>query len=638
MKRLAACLLLALASPSTADAAVRAVFVGIDTYENSRKPGRDTGFDNLLGAVADVNRIKQALARSHGLPLDTPAAGGCRSANALSTTLTNECATKANILAAWNEAIAAASPGDTLILYFAGHGSRFIDSDVGDQVSRHNSTLMAHDARRDNAPSGDIIDHEVRAVIDAATARGIRMVTWFDSCNSGTASRDGQSVSRTAPDLRVPGLQPVVAPRQYGNLGAYRVHIGAAGDGEDALEVGGVGKRAGVFTTALAAALEATPNASFADLAARVVTDVAARTQGKQVPHAEGALRATLGGPEIRLPLFEAAQDSGLPGRLRLAGGSLVGVTTGSRFQIFPSTTDALKASDGAPLLTARVTELTPGQAVLTPETPLPPGLQGRLVAREIAHDFGGQVLALAVGDAAALPAVRKLGFVRVDDAAPFALLPAADGMRLRGPDGGELATLPPPGASDFGLRLASALEKIARVERWFTIVQERPGVSLCVEPVMPDTDFDPAWCRTPADGEPVLKRLQPANFGVVNEATGRRHVYVLAIGRRYSVTLVLPAFGAIEPDLDPGQAIVRPPGQRLRPSEAGALRFVVLSSDQPLNAAALEQSGTDVADLEACSSPVARVFCLGSNRARAGGWQPLREWSAAMVTARVEP
>ena len=638
MRRVAAGLLLALASPGAADAAVRAVFVGIDQYENARKQPGGAGFDNLSGAVRDVGRIKQALARAHGLALDEPAGGACRSANSVSITLTNECATKANILAAWQEAIAAARPGDTLILYFAGHGSRFIDSDVGDQASRHNSTLMAHDARRAGGPSGDIIDHEVRSVIDAATARGIRVVTWFDSCNSGTASRDGQSVSRTAPDLRVSGLQPMVAPRQYGNLGAYRVHIGAAGDGEDALEVGGVGQRAGVFTTALAEALEARPHDSFADLAARVVTDVAARTRGKQVPHAEGALRATLGGPEVRLPLFDVAQDSQSTGRLYMAGGSLVGVTRGSRFEIHPSATDALKAGGGAPLLTARVTELAAGRAVLTPETPLPPGLRGRLVAREISHDFGGQLLALAVRDAAALPVVRGLAFVRVDDAAPFALLPAAGGMVLRGRDGGELARLPAPGARDFALRLASALEKIARVEAWLATVQARPGVNLCVAPVVAGMDFDPAWCPPQPAGGPVLKLMQPATFGVVNAAPGKRFVYVLAIGRRYSVTLVLPAFGAVDPALDSEQALAPPPGQRLRPSEAGDLRFVALSSDQPLNAAALEQSGTDVADPEACSSPVARMFCLGSNRARADGWQPAGNWSAAVVTARVEP
>lgn len=638
MKRAILLALLLASQPATA--AVHAVFVGIDRYENSRTHVRTAGFDDLSGAVADVVRIKAALASARGLALDQ-AGRDCRSANAISTTLTNECATKAAILAAWDGAIAASRPGDTLILYFAGHGSRFIDSDVGDQASRYNSTLMAHDARRAGGAAGDILDHEVRQYVDAATSRGIRVVTWFDSCNSGTASRDGQSASRTAPELRVSGLAAMVAPRQYGNLGAWRVHFGAAGDGQDAIEAGAVEQRAGVFTAALAAALVAAPKASFADLAAQVVADVTARTGGKQRPHAEGALRATLDGPEVRLPLFEVALDSRRPGQLVMTGGALVGVTAGSRFEIFPSTGAAL-AADGSAPVTARVTAVNPGQALLRLETAAPAPLQGRLVAREIAHDFGGPVLTLAVQTADALPAVRRLPFVTVAADAPFALLPASGGIALQGRDG-EIARLPAASAPDFGLRLAAALEKLARVEQWLAQLRRdgaevAQGVSLCVAPVQPGTIFDPGRCSPQPTTTPDLALLQPATFGVVNEAAAQRFTYVLAIGRRYSVTLVLPAFGGVDPALQPGQALAPPPGQRLRPNEVGDLVFVALSSDQPLPAGVLEQTGADVADPEACRSPVARAFCVSGSQARSGGGPPARDWSAAIVTARVVP
>jgi hypothetical protein len=631
MKR--ALLALALiAAPAQAE--VRAVFVGIDKYENSRRPGQaGVGFDDLSGAVSDTRRIRDALAGSHGLDIGAmPDDANCRQSSPVAETLINACATKAEILAAWNRGLTAAQVGDTLLLYFAGHGSRFIDDVAMDQASRYNSTLMAHDARRPGATTGaDILDWEVRRFIDLATSRGVNVVTWFDSCNSGTASRDGNSATRTAPDLRVSGLRPTASPQQYGSYGAYRVHLGAAGDGQDAKEVGMPGNRAGVFTTALAAALTATPGASFADLAARVVDDVTKATGSRQVPHAEGALRATLGGPEIKVPTFDVAMTGG---KLVMAGGGLVGITTGSRFALFTSTGAALGGGEG---LTARVTELSAGTAVLIPEAAVPADLPGRLVAREIAHEFGGPVLGLAVADPAALAVVRRLNFVTVDPAGRFRLQPSGNGLLLSGPTG-ELARLPAAGAPLFGVQLAAALEKIARVEQWLANVQPRAGISLCIQNVDKPDELDPSWCPDQPPGGPALAIDKPIMVSVVNQAPAPRFVTVLAIGDKYGVTQVLPGFGARDPAIAPRQAIRIPPGQELLPVGPGQLRFVALASDRPLNASVLEQSDTDVIDTQACLSPVARAFCQGADRARAGGWSAVGEWSVAVVNAEVKP
>jgi Caspase domain len=629
-------LALAAIAASPAAAEVRAVFVGIDKYENSRARLAGAGFDDLSGAVGDTARIRDALARSHGLAVGPMADdGNCATTGNGTETLVNRCAAKANILAAWNRALANSQVGDTLLLYFAGHGSRFIDDAALDQASRYNSTLMAHDARAPGATAGaDILDWEVRRFIDLATSRGINVVTWFDSCNSGTASRDGNSATRTAPDLRATGLRPIASPQQYGQYGAYRVHLGAAGDGQDAKEVGTVGARAGVFTTALAAALTATPKASFADLAARVVADVTKVTGNRQVPHAEGALRATLGGPEIKVPTFDVVLDGAGDGqRLVMAGGGLVGITTGSRFALFASTGAALAAGDG---LKARVVELGSGTAVLQPDAPLPPDLPGRLVAREIAHDFGGPVLQLAVADQAALAVVRRLAFVTVAAAGPFTLQPAPGGMILAGPSG-PLAQLPASGDPQFAVRLAAALEKVARVEQWLAQVQPRAGVSLCIQNVANPDDFDPAWCPEQPSG-PVLHPEKPIMVSVINKAAAPRFVTVLAIGEKYSITQVLPGFGARDPAIAPNQAIRIPKGQELLPDGPGRLRFVALSGDAPLNAGVLEQTDTDVIDSQACLSAVARQFCMGADRARAGGWNQVGQWSAAIVEAEVKP
>jgi hypothetical protein len=616
---LASTLLLA----TSAQAEVRAVFVGIDNYAYGSVQPPTLAFANLSGAVADTRRIRDALARSHGLAVGAmPEGDNCQSQGPAALTLINQCATKAAMLAAWEDMLAKSQPGDTLLLYFAGHGSRFHD-DTAEQASRYNSTLMAHDARRPGAPAGaDILDYETRRFIDRATSNGVNIVTWFDSCNSGTASRDasGNSASRTAPDLQVPGgLEPIASPQQYGKDNAYRVHLGAAGDGQDAKEVGTVGARAGVFTTALAKAILAAPQASFADIAARVVADVTTATQGRQLPHAEGALRATLGGPEIKVATFDVAMDNG---QLVMAAGGLVGITPGSRFALFATTGSALVGSSE---LSARVTDVQPAYATLTPDAPLPPGTPGKLVAREIAHEFGGPAI------------VQRLNFVKLDARGRFALRPNGNGLALTGPEG-LLAELPSSSSPRFGERLAATLEKIARVEQWLATVQPRDGVSLCVRNIAPDEFYDAAQCPPPPAGGRRLKMGKPIMVSAVNRADGPRFVTVLAIGRKYSVTQVLPGFGAKEPAIARRQPVRIPEGQDLKPEETGPLRFVALSSDQLLNATVLEQTDTDVTDGQACLSPVARAFCQGADRARAGNWALVGEWSMAVVNTMVEP
>lgn len=626
---------------SAAQAEVRAVFVGIDKYAHGSAQPPSLRFADLSGAVADTRRIREALARSHGLAVGAmPDDGNCQSQSPTALTLINRCATKAAILAAWQQQLAASKAGDTLLLYFAGHGSRFINED-GSQASGFNSTLMPHDARRPQATEvTDIIDTETRTFINLATSRGVNVVTWFDSCNSGTASRDGNSASRSAPPMRVGvRLEKTRDPNVYGKLGAYRVHLAGAADGQDATEVGQVGARAGRFTTALAKAITDTPQASFADLAARVVEEVTRDSGGRQVPHAEGALRASLGGPEIKAATFDVVVDGS---RLVMAGGRLTGVTKGSRFALFTTTGEALGGGSG---IKARAVQVGLGDAMLEPESPLPPGWPAVLVAREISHVFDGPKLPLAVADPGAMAVVKRLDFVAVDPAGRFRLQPAGGGLQLSGPTG-VLAMLPPASDPMFGVRLASALEKVARVEQWQAQISPRTGVILCVrseaDAKKGDTDAggynDPAWCKDNPPASIDLKTTSGIMVSAINNSPKPRHIYVLAVDDKYSVTLVLPGFGAKEKPIQPDKAFAIPDEQVLDPTGPGNLRFVALSSDGPLNASALEQSETDQIDQHVCLSAVAGDFCENPDKARSGDWGQVREWSASIVNAQVKP
>jgi hypothetical protein len=637
MRRLALVLLwLVAALPAAAAPTVRAVFVGIDVYRYSNARVPNAGFDDLAGAVADAGRLREALGTALGTRF-AAVQSGCQVSDARSITLLNQCATRDAILQTWRAAVAASRAEDILILYFAGHGSRFIDGKTLDQASRYNSTLMPHDARNPAALSaGDILDNEVRDIINSATSRGVRVVTIFDSCNSGTANRDGVSASRSAPSLDATGLARTTSPAQYGNLGAWRVHLAAAGDGQDAREVGDgngqVGVRAGVFTSALARALVSTPQASFADLAARVVNEVTVATGGRQIPHAEGALRASLSGDEIRVALFQVVPDRK---RWLLLGGRLLGVTPGSRFALFGATSAALRGSE-APLATAVVASVGNSVAELRLDAPAPASLPPRLVARELSHEFGGPVLPLAVDDPAAVAVAGAIPFVRLDANAGWRLARAGNGLQLTGRGGVLLARLPAPDDPALQPLLGAALAKIARVEQWLTGLNSRPDVCLAVSNA-PSAGYNPASCPAgPPPAQVALRQAQSIRLGLINRAAEPRQLYVFHIGPKYDVTVVLPAFGGRDNAVAPGDALRD--AVDIFPTDPGDIRIVALSASVSLDVSALEQSATDVVDVDACLSPLARNFCQRADTARAGTAGETRAWSAVVIPARVQP
>ncbi|MGH6785503.1 MAG: caspase family protein, partial [Novosphingobium sp.] len=200
MRALLLALGLLLATPTAAQT-TRALIVGIDTYQYSTTTTRGAQFTDLRGAVADAVTFKNLLRTVYRIDLDRTAQGQCPTApHPLSTTLYNHCATRAAILAALDDLVARSAPGDTLVFYFSGHGSLYVDRRF-DQASGYNGTILSYDARRPGAESeGEIFDIELKAKKTAAVAKGIYWVTVFDSCNSGTATRDGAlGQARSAP-------------------------------------------------------------------------------------------------------------------------------------------------------------------------------------------------------------------------------------------------------------------------------------------------------------------------------------------------------------------------------------------------------------------------------------------------------
>lgn len=584
---------LLLGTPAWAGPAVRAVFVGVDDYLYSETKVKGAGFADLHGAVGDVGRIKDALAAAYGLDLDRPA-GDCRSANAVSVTLTDHCATRAAILAALDERIDASAAGDTLVFYFAGHGSQIVDDQLFDQASGMNDTILPTDARQPGAAvEAEILDREIKVFVDRATANGVNVVTIFDSCHSGTATRaprggvdPGQP--RYAPVLVRHGVTRAAAAPAKGawTRGAgrappgYRVHLAAAADSEQAREVaaapGAIGRRAGVFTTALAATLTRMPSATFGDIAAETRLLVMERGSALQTPQAEGALSARFGRGRAGAALYDASPNDG---SVTLTGGLVAGMTRGSRFALFAGSTAALEPGS-VPLATGAVSRVDATSATLRLESAVP--LPGAMVAREVEHAPGDTVLLLRnAGDTATdrrLIADAVAGMKGARIAEPALLMVVTPPKRrdavLLTHDLKLVARLGAVDDAAFAERLREALGGVSRAQGLLTLhnVARHADVGFCVDG---DTDHDPFGCAAPGK---TVKVGQPAKVSVVNAEASPRCFYVLAIDQALQTMALMPPEGSRDPPVGAGQPLQR----SFVPTSAGRYRFVALTTAPP--------------------------------------------------------
>ena len=625
---------------------INALIVGIDRYRHSdaRQPG--AVFSDLRGAVGDAQRFKQALAELYGVDVDVPTDDACDSSNDVTTTLTDDCATRARILKALEQRIETLSPGDTLLFYFAGHGSRYRDDEARDQDTGYNGTILPTDARNPDGSPGDIFDVELKALKDRATAAGLYFVSVFDSCNSATATRTGAAgLSRSAPALAVarPPSPATVAASGDG----YWVHLAAAQDGEEAQETGGVGTRAGVFTTALLDTLRmpGMRDATFGDLIHEVRLRVAARGHAAQTPSAEGELTAALGARTRNAVLYDV-EHRGKTATLQ--AGTTSGITRGSRFALYASQADAVARQSR--LATASVTSVAGASATLALDTMPGGAVPARLVAEQIAHFLPADSLQVAI-DLPAGPArdavdaaLRATGFAVESANGGTRMLAAtdnADEIALRADDGTLLAaSLGRATDPAFGDRLTDALRKVARVQQLLALRTSGGSGSEAdpfpVAACIAADGYRPTACPPLQEGG--VRRIgsgERITATVINRGTRPAYVYVLAIDPYNAVDLVLPKPGEFDQALPPNQPYRR---SGMSFDTPGPYRFVVLASARPVRADAFQQSGTGARDLAACTSPLERLLCASSEGTRDPGVTAVGDWSAQVSTVLANP
>ena len=159
---------------ATTKPALYALLIGINEYDPN------SGVTSLDGCVNDVKAMNSFL-RKHYKDL-IPSRGIKK--------LFNEKATRENIIKAFqSQLIKKAQPGDTVLLYYAGHGSFNESSEIFKQFDGkgQDETFVCYDSRLEG--HYDLADKEI-AVLLSRVNKEVDIVIIADSCHSGSITRN----------------------------------------------------------------------------------------------------------------------------------------------------------------------------------------------------------------------------------------------------------------------------------------------------------------------------------------------------------------------------------------------------------------------------------------------------------------
>jgi uncharacterized caspase-like protein len=176
-------------------------------------------------------------------------------AETLVRVLLNESATKANLHSALEWLARSVEPDDLAILYYSGHGARFLDQD-GDEADNYDEFLCPCDTGVGGGVETLIRDDELRSWLSAVTAKTQRLAVLLDCCHSGDAVRLGGATPKELDRSLVEALLgDYRRPRKRSGLflgeGPLQGHmlLAAAEAHQSSYEIAGMDN--GLFTTYL---------------------------------------------------------------------------------------------------------------------------------------------------------------------------------------------------------------------------------------------------------------------------------------------------------------------------------------------------------------------------------------------------
>ena len=552
----------------------RALLIGIDQYPR---------ITQLEGCVNDVELVRAILVDAFGFPASNV------------KLIANSQATREAILAELDALVDRTGRDDIVVIHYAGHGSQMTDRE-GDEPSGLDSTIMPFDSEGWTGDNRDITDDEIHLRLLKLGERTSFITLIFDSCHSGTITRDifgasGRSIrADTRPQSELPP-SPIPAPirqamRESGPSGwmplaDQYVLIAGCRDEETSFEYRppeGDGKIVhGALTYFLSEELRrATPGTSYRDVFERVSAKVNSANPG-QHPQMEGRADREIFGVTDLEPMRFAAIVARDGDSVTIGMGAALGMTVGSVFSAYPQAT---KRADGLELLgTIEITRVhaTTSDARVTSEAVVGAiGAGARAV--ETIHAYGDlrlRVQVVAVGSAPEPGALRDaLGasplLSIVEDAnsasACIYLLPArhdvapGDPVPQLGPlpgatwavvgDDGQLL-MPPKDARSYG-SVVENLERLARYRQALALDNPDPDSRLRGQVTLEllRKRDDVTWVVAEpeaAGGHIVFEDGDAIAFRVTNRGDQPLFVSLLDFGLTGSVSVVYPARGAAE-------------------------------------------------------------------------------------------
>ena len=463
----------------------RALLIGVHQY----KHGPNSIFGDL-DTESDVAAIRQVLIDHFGF-----GAGDIRVLTTAPET------TRASILQAMEDALVTPTgPGDIVYFHYSGHGSQVPNPKDPSGVDE---TLVPSDWTQDGAR--DIHDKEVRRIIGEIQAKNPGSLTLtFDSCHSGTITRGGRMRVRGVsfekrfgrPAPTAPG-SPAAAGKTRGAFGnllpgpaqAERpqsgtksstasstksstesgyVVISACRDDQSAVETEDENHiPMGRLTFLLCRALrDAKPETTYQDLFERVDSLMRQNySDVRQDPQIEGDSRQVLlGSAAVATPPYLRVENEP-DGTLRLAAGSLQGMTKGSQFALFPAGTRDFHASNAVAVVQIASTRLLSSKLILVSQAKTDTDLTAAR-AVETSHQYGDTRLKVAAEGLAGQPALvaalqadEGIVVVTASGLPDVTLTPAGRDLVLTREDGGAIISRFPPG-QDLSAQVVAALKR----------------------------------------------------------------------------------------------------------------------------------------------------------------------------------
>ncbi len=346
-----------------------ALLVGINHYKSNDIPSLD-------GCLNDVADLKQLLTTKYGFKSEDV------------HTLKDSQASHSAIIDAFKRQLIDPADGNTsVVFYFSGHGSTMKDT-TGTEPDGLDETIVPYDSRQGDV--FDISDKQIAALLSKLLVKTHEVTLIFDSCHSGTMTRALGKKRQIDMDPRTPpasfelkgfkGKQELLATPD-----AQHLVFSACRAFQVAQELERNNTPRGAFTYYFVKSLRnAKSDITFRDVIEEVKSSMAGDISA-QDPTTEGNLdRIPFGAPvENATPYFLVHHDGG---KAALTGGVVEGITSRSRYKLFPPKTKDFKPENA--IATVEIGEVTPFTAEIKIDDP---SLNIPELARavEVEHAFG---------------------------------------------------------------------------------------------------------------------------------------------------------------------------------------------------------------------------------------------------------